>query len=55
MDKQLNDFRTIPTLPPLLRNALILLTCGLVAMFVGAQIYVTSAPTHEAVTGYERP
>lgn len=54
MDKQLTDSRTIPPLPAFLRNALILLTFGLVAMFVCAQIYVSSAPTHEAVSGFER-
>lgn len=54
MDKQLHDFRTIPPLPPLPRNALILLSCGLVAMFISAQLYVSQAPTHEAVSGFER-
>ncbi len=55
MDKQLHDFRTIPPLPPLLRNTLILVSCALVTMFVCAQLYVSKAPTHEAVSGFERP
>lgn len=55
MDKQLPDYRTIPPLPALLRNALIVLSCALVAIFVCAQVYVTQAPTHQAVSAFERP
>lgn len=54
MDKPLNDPRDVPPLHPMIRHALVLLSCGIVALFVVAQIYVAPVPTPKAADSTQR-